>query len=80
MGLIEADALRGSMLPLEYDGKWDGQKGQWHPHGTPPAPHRDGLGSLPKNGANPHGYSNGRHVTPLAAKNVQPEAVCNGAS
>lgn len=80
MGLIEADALRGSMLPLEYDGKWDGQNGGWDPHGTPPAPHRDGLGSVPKNGANPHEHSNERHITPLAAKNAQPEVARNGAS
>jgi DNA primase len=35
LGLIDADELRGSLLPLDYDGNREPLKGQWEPPGSP---------------------------------------------
>ncbi len=80
MGLIDADALRGSMLPLDYDGNREHPNGQWKPPGSPVAAPKSRHGSTAKNGANPHGHKRNGASSPLAAQNAQPELACNVAS
>lgn len=87
MGLIEADALRGSMLPLfdaspasDYDGNREPLNGEWEPPSSSVVAPRLQGGSIKQNGSNPHEHRRNGTSSSLAAKNAQPEVVCNGAS
>lgn len=65
-GLIDADALRGSLLPLDYDDNRE-------PPGSPQVAPRLRGGSTGQNGPNSHGDNRNGALSSLAAQNAQPE-------
>ena len=80
MGLINTDALRGSLLPLDYDGKWEPQNGHREPTGSPLVAPRSRGGSTAENGANPHEQRNGSRLTENPVEIARPGKHGNGAS
>ena len=87
MGLIEVETLRNPPHSSTYDDKWDGQKGhwdgpkgKWDPLGTPPAPQRDGHGTLAENSADADKQSLNEHHGIFSAENELPEEKFNVAS
>ena len=86
-GLIDADELRGSLLPLDYDAdrdgqnaQRDGQNGHRDTPGMPQAPHRHGAGAGGQSSANPYEQGNGSRLAPKSPKNAHGQKNGNHAS
>lgn len=80
MGLIDADELRGSLLPLDYDGKWERQNGKWEPPGSPEVAPWERGGSTARNGSQPSNHAGLEPTSTQTGENAQPESFENAAS